>query len=704
MIKQNRRFQGTFLDRRAYDTCIGIFETYEIPLLPVPSQTRPATTSIPPAVPQEFSSRRPRPASAQDIMSRPVVPLTGHSSTQQKMSNRQTSNNSQTAAILARSTQSQIREQSRSQSRPRSQHAPSSRHTPTSQPARSNLSQLGQPGSSQSKTSSQNRPSSPNSQPARPNLSQLWQPDDSQLQTSSHNPSSSRHTPTSQPVRPNPLWQPDDSQRQTSSQNPSSSRHTPTSQPVWMPPSSPPLARLSQEWQQGNSQPVIPNQQAPSSYHASESQQIWVPSSFQPPPRLLQGSDRVLRNSQTRSDKAIDAPLAYDSSMVMDSMASSQATGGLNTQYPPPSSQLNYLLTSDPGIHSDATMVQSREKKAWERHVQGAHGMLDTPPLPLPLPIVRSDLLNKSVPRFTINQLPTSEASYQPTISPDKIPDGLVARFPVIRNAGEQPLEPIQNAHQLSEDELAPKMVDKPQGDQKRASQATRPKKAKRVSKRIRAATQATGADPSRAKIVTLRRGRSEKNSNLVVPSSIPPVVPLKRSRTYLDDASTTDSSSPHSSPTLPPEPAHVQEWGDRPEDTRCPLQDVPANSLRHKDHNSVNGQREPNGQLQTNGQPGPNGQPEANAEDHTQAAQSLNDIHLSLDAFLSKNHHLLAPAPPPNPFTTFKEQMAHFGALPKEERTKFVNKLITEALVDPNFEKLCQEVEGSWKRFGFEK
>ena len=697
-MKQIRKFQGTFLDKRAYDTCVGIFETYEIPCLPVDSQTRPATTSIPPAVSLESSSRRPRPASAQDVMSRPVIPLTGHSGSQQKMSNMQTSNNSQTAAILARSALSQLRQPNDLRSQPPGQYASSSRHTPTSQPAYSNQSQL-------------------------------WQPDNSQPKTSSQNPSSSRHTPTSQRARSHlsQLSQLDHSQLQSSSQNLSSSRHTPSSQPLQMPFSSPPLACLPQMWQRGDLQPVMPNQQASSSRHASESQEICVPSSVQPPRGLSQRSDRAFRNSQTELDKATDVPLVDDCSMVMDSMASSQANDGLNTQYPPPSSQLNYMPTSDFGFNSSAAMIQSPEKKASGRHAQSAP---DTPRLPLP--IVSSDILHKFAPRFTKHQLPTSEVSYQPTKPPEEIPEGLVAGFPVTKTIEEQRLKEIRSASQLTGDELAQDVTDKAQGDQKRALQATQSKKAKRVPKRTRAAIQAKGADPSRSKIVTLKIGRSEKNSNQVVSSSAPQVVPFKRSRTYLEDASMTDASSSHSSPTLPPKPAHVQDSGDRrengnahnsvngqPESNRRPGPNEQLEPYGQPEVNvqpgptvqpEINGQSEPNEQPgpnrqpEFNGQQRPNGQPEPNTEDHTQAARSLNDIHLSLDAFLSKNHQLLAPEPPPNPFNTFKEQMAHFGALPKEERTRFVNKLITEALVDPNFEKLCQEVEGSWKRFPFEK
>ena len=629
-------------------------------------------------------------------MSRPIVPLTGHSSSQPNMSHRQTSNDSQTAAVLARSTQSQIREQSHSQLRSIAQHALSSGHTPTLQPARSNLSQP-------------------------------WQPD-SQLQTSSQDPSLSRHTPISIPAHSSlsQSWQPVDSQLQPSSQNLASSRHTPTSQPVWIPPSSPPQARLSQEWEQRDSQPVMHSQQASSSRHASESQKIWVPSSFQPPPRPSQGPDRAFRNSQTGSDKVTDAPLAYDCSMVMDSMASSQATGGLGTQYPPPSSQSNYLPTSDAGIHSDATMIQSPEKNASERHVQSAHGSPDTPQLPLPLPAVSSDLSKTVAPRPTKNRVPTSDISYQTTILPDEISDGLVANCPASKSSQEQPPEPVQNGTQLIEKEISRDMVNKAQGDAKRASKATPSRKSKRVSKRTSAATQASRADPSRSKIVILKIGRLEKNGTQVVPSSVPPVIPLKRSGTYLDDAPTTDASSSHSTPTLTAKPSHVQDLGDRREigETQKPVNRQPEPSRQPEPNGQpgrsgqpeangqpeTNEQREANDQPEANGRSGPNGQPEAggqpeaDAEDHTQAAHSLSDIHFSLDAFLSKNHQLLAPDPPPNPFSTFHEQMAHLGALPNEERTVFVNKLITEALMNPNFEKLCQEVEGSWKRFGFEK
>lgn len=605
MIKQNRKLQGTFLDKRAYNTCVGIFETYGIPLLRVALQTRPATTSIPPAVPFEFCPPRPRPASAQDIMSRPAVPSTGHPSGTKKKVNTQTDRDS--SAILAHST-----------------------------------------------------------------LSQVWQPNDLQFQPPDQHVSISRHMPTSQPTRSNlsQLWQPDDPQPQTSSQNASSSRHTPTSQPAWVPSYSQPAAHLSQVWQPGNSQPGIHSQQASSSRYASESQRVCVPSSFQPQ-RLPQGSDKAFRNNQTGSDKAIDVPLAHNSSIVMDSMASSQASDGLNTQY------LNYLPTSDVGFHSDATMIQSPEKEAPERHLQGAQGTPDNPQLQFP--IESSDPLNKSASSLTNNQLPTSE--YRPTIPQEGILEDLVANLPAAKGTNQKPSEPVKNAH---EDELTRDVIGKGQGGQERAPPARRSKKARPVSKRTRTATQATHAAPPRSKIVILKTGKIEGKNNRVVPSSAPPVVSLKRSGTSLDDASATDASS-HSSPTLPPKPAHVQDSSDGPKETRRPLQDAPTNGQSSSVLKSVDGE------------------PEPNIEDRTHAARSMKDIHLSLDAFLSKNHQLLAPAPPLSPFNTFKEQMAHFGALPKEERTKVVDNLIIDALLDPGFEKLCQEVEGSWKRFAFE-
>ncbi|KAL8676631.1 MAG: hypothetical protein Q9224_007266 [Gallowayella concinna] len=74
------------------------------------------------------------------------------------------------------------------------------------------------------------------------------------------------------------------------------------------------------------------------------------------------------------------------------------------------------------------------------------------------------------------------------------------------------------------------------------------------------------------------------------------------------------------------------------------------------------------------------------------------------LDQWVQKYHEAI-PGPAPNPTTipatTDAEQLAAYAAQPEKLRLEVLDKMICECLADPNFEKLMEDVEKSWRRVG---
>lgn len=77
------------------------------------------------------------------------------------------------------------------------------------------------------------------------------------------------------------------------------------------------------------------------------------------------------------------------------------------------------------------------------------------------------------------------------------------------------------------------------------------------------------------------------------------------------------------------------------------------------------------------------------------------------LDAWVREYHQTLPapkpplPPPPASPLATATETLALFATQSKEERMAAIDEMICECLEDPNFVKLVQDVEDSWKRIG---